>query len=135
MRFERGQTVVRRGLHADGRVASVECAVVVSDDDRGLLTWTGAGSDVTRRTMLDGRPTRYLSLEEKLHAPTLTVMDTWRAGTLVLTPPVETDETFSVWWFFTAEGGFEGWYVNLESPAARWWGRVSPLARGPGEPA
>jgi predicted RNA-binding protein associated with RNAse of E/G family len=30
----------------------------------------------------------------------------------------------SVWWFFAPDGEFEGWYVNLEDPCARWSGGV-----------
>ncbi len=29
-------------------------------------------------------------------------------------------QPWSVWWFFHADGRFDGWYGNLESPKARW---------------
>jgi hypothetical protein len=50
-RFSRGDTIVLRGLHQDGRVGTVDSMRVVSDDDRGLLTWMARGastSEITR---------------------------------------------------------------------------------------
>ncbi|MGY0006065.1 hypothetical protein [Micromonospora sp. I033] len=64
MIFERGQTIVRRHLYPDGRVGSVLCGRVVSDDERGLALWIEAGSQAMRRVDGAGQPTRRLSLLE-----------------------------------------------------------------------
>jgi len=29
-----------------------------------------------------------------------------------------------VWWFFHEDGDFRCWYINLQSPACRWWGGI-----------
>ncbi|WP_117211454.1 DUF402 domain-containing protein [Allorhizocola rhizosphaerae] len=122
MRFEPGATVVRRGFTRDGRLAAVECGRVVSDDERGLLMWVGTGSTVMRRTTLDGQSIRKMPVVDKFAVPTMLTPLSWHGGgVLILTPP---DVAHSVWWFFGASGEFEGWYVNLESPAARWAGGI-----------
>jgi predicted RNA-binding protein associated with RNAse of E/G family len=36
---------------------------------------------------------------------------------------------WSVWWFFRDDGGFDGWYGNLESPRVRWSGGVDTSDR------
>ena len=118
VRFEPGQTVVRRAVHGNNRISAVESARVISDDDRGLLIWTGEGSTVMRRTTLDGAPVRKMSIYAKLAIPTMLRPSTWRdGGVLILTPP---GAFHSVCWFFTSSGSFHGWYVNLEAPRGRW---------------
>ena len=120
MRFETGQTIVRRSIHKNGRIAAVESTRVVRDDDRGVLTWTAAGSQVMRRCTLSGELTRYMSIEQRTSIPTMLGPGEWRdTGVLVLTPP---DVPHSIWWFFDRDGAFLGWYVNLETPAKRWFG-------------
>ena len=120
--FQPGQTVVRRGLYPDGRIGQLECCRVVSDDDRGLLLWIGHGSEVLRRVDRDGKRTRHLSYYDELITPTLLVRDVWHAySNLVL---ITDGAAHTVWWSWDAAGGFSGWYVNLETPPARWWGGV-----------
>ncbi len=119
MRFAAGETIVRRNVHRNGRIGAVETARVVSDDDRGVLTWTSIGSQVMRRTTLTGEPTRKMPLGERSSIPTMLSPSLWRdTEVLALTPP---DVAHSVWWFFDSTG-FLGWYVNLEAPAQRWFG-------------
>ncbi|WP_406447859.1 DUF402 domain-containing protein [Streptomyces sp. NBC_00876] len=115
-----GDTVVRRGLYPDGRIAYAQCGRVVSDDDRGLLTWVGAGSATMRRVALDGTPTRAWPRYRAMEVPTLLTPATWEPyGTLMLTRP---GRRHSVWWSFDRAGEFVGWYVNLEAGAGRWPG-------------
>jgi hypothetical protein len=122
MFFEAGQVIVRRTVHRDGRIAAVETARVVSDDARGLLTWTAAGSHVMHRTTITGESIRKMRLRQRDSIPTMLSPTTWHGGSvLILTPP---DGTHSVYWFFDLAGGFTGWYVNLESPARRWFGGI-----------
>jgi hypothetical protein len=120
--FAQDQTIVLRGLHQDGRVASVECARVLRDDDEGLVTWVGRGSALVRRTTLAGEPVRYMPLSEKLSVPLMYQTGAWRGpGVVIYTPP---DARHAVWWFYSELGEFESWYINLQSPARRWWGGV-----------
>jgi predicted RNA-binding protein associated with RNAse of E/G family len=55
---------------------------------------------------------------EWVSAPKTIKSATWQGyGILVLMPP---NAAHSVWWFWDADGAFDSWYINLESPAARW---------------
>lgn len=120
MRFSHGDTIVRRYILSDGRIGAVTAARVVSDDERGLLTWVSQGYATAHRTTLDDDPATYLSCNEKLFEPTTLVPAQWRSnGTLMFSPP---KAAHSVWWFFAANGVFERWYVNLETPGKRWAG-------------
>lgn len=120
MLFETGQTVVRRCVHRNDRIAAVESTRVVKDDESGLLLWVGEGSMLMRRTTLDGTPVRKMPLLEKFSIPTMLTPSNWRdGGVLILTPP---GAAHSIWWFFQTDGKFRGWYVNLEAPVGRWAG-------------
>jgi hypothetical protein len=101
MRFEPGQTIVRRNLHPDGRIKYCAAGRVVADDDTGLLMWIDA-----RSSFVD--PAR----------PSRTTFHT-EGGSLLLTPP---DSLSTILWFFNGRNEFTGWYVNLERPAIRWSG-------------
>jgi Protein of unknown function (DUF402) len=119
--FEPGRTVVRRILHPDGRIATLQAARVVSDDERGLLLWVGPGSMTVRRTTADGEPTRQLPYLVELRMPTVLQPVRARLGVLILTPP---DAAHSVSWWFDRAGRHTAWYVNLERPAVRWPGGI-----------
>jgi predicted RNA-binding protein associated with RNAse of E/G family len=122
MQFDVGQTVVRRFLHADGRIAAAQATRVLSDDHRGLALWLDIGAARTRRTTLDGTPTRALPVRAELATATTLGPATWGPyRSLVLIPP---GATHSVAWSWTADGTFIGWYVNLESPPVRWGGGI-----------
>jgi hypothetical protein len=126
-RFREGQTVVRRGLHPDGRIAAVESARVIRDDESGLFLWVRKGSAILRRATLEGQPTRHLPWAEDMRLPTVLVPTAWRSyDTLMLVPPGRADSvvSHSVWWAWQDDGTFVGWYVNLESTAQRWSGGV-----------
>jgi hypothetical protein len=120
MTFEAGQSVVRRAVHRNGRIAAVETGRVITDDAHGVLTWTGPGSHVMYRSTMTGEPIRKMPMDERRSIPTMLSPAEWRdTGVLMLTPPAS---AHSVWWFFDLAGTFEGWYVNLETPARRWFG-------------
>jgi hypothetical protein len=126
MRFSPGDTAVRRLLHADGRLGPVFAGIVVRDDADGLLLWIDADAEALTVTRLDGRPTRKLPYAEELRLPLIHTPTIWSelGGALVLTPPAS---PWSVLHFYDRAGAFTGWYVNLEQPAARWWGGVDVL--------
>jgi hypothetical protein len=120
IRFEPGQTIVRRCVWLNGRITAVESQRVVSDDAGGVLGWTGNGSDAAVRTTLSGESIRKMPLDQRSAIPTLLSPRPWR-DTSILTL-TRTDAAHSVSWFFEPQGRFLGWYVNLEDPAKRWYG-------------
>jgi hypothetical protein len=122
MTYHPGDLVVRRFLHPDRRLAAVQAARVVSDDDRGLLLFVDIGAESMRRTDLTGAPTRHLPVADELARPTMLApvrRETIRS--LMLLPP---GAPHSVSWNWLADGTFTGWYANLETPARRWPGGV-----------
>jgi hypothetical protein len=122
MTFRPGELVVRRFLHHDRRIAAVQAARVVSDDDRGLALWIDIGAEAMRRTDLAGAPTRHLPVAAELALPTmLSPVRRTDLRTLLLLPP---GAPHSVSWNWLADGTFTGWYANLETPARRWTGGV-----------
>jgi len=117
-----GTAVVRRTLHPDGRFGSVQSGRVAGDDGAGLRLWVAAGSRTMRRVDLSGRPVRHLPWAQELHTPTMLAPHEWGPyDTLMLMPP---GGDHSVWWSWTADGEFAGWYVNLERTGARWGGGI-----------
>ena len=122
MRFHPGEVVVRRFLHRDRRLAAVQAARVVADDDRGLLLFVDIGAESMRRTDLAGEPTRHLPVAAELAMPTmLSPVRRKEFRSLLLLPP---GAPHSVSWSWLADGTFAGWYANLETPARRWTGGV-----------
>lgn len=114
--------MVRRCHWRDGRLVGVEAARVLADDERGLLLWVATGSTVVRRTTVDGISIRKMPLAQRATMATIPSGRLWEGGgVLILTPP---GAAHSIWWFFTENGQFRGWYVNLEAPAVRWSGGI-----------
>ncbi len=122
IRFEPGRTIVRRSVWDNGRISAAESARVIFDDHRGLLAWTANGSHAAVRTTLAGDSIRKMPLARRMTMPTMLTPITWKS-TSILTLTF-TDTAHSVWWFFTADLTFAGWYVNLEAPAKRWYGGI-----------
>jgi Protein of unknown function (DUF402) len=113
MPFEPGRTVLRRYFRGS-RYTYVQPMRVISDDDAGLLLWTPAGSEFAVLRDADGRSQHDLPIDE-MSAPRL-VRKTWRDNDILVLRPH--DGWHSIWWFFE-NGGFVGWYVNLETPGTR----------------
>jgi hypothetical protein len=98
MRFQVGQTIVRRNIHRNGRIAAVETARVVSDDPQALLTWTAPGSQIMHRTTLDGEPIRKMPLAQRNSIASMLAPSRWRdTGVLMSSRP---GAWHSTWWFF-----------------------------------
>ena len=109
--------VLSRDFHTD-IMSRVSAALVVSDDERGLLLWIPHGAATCGLRTLDGRALRTVPFGEWVNQELRLVRGAWRApGILKLLPP---DAAHSVWWFWRPDGTFKGWYVNLEEPAVCW---------------
>lgn len=122
MRFQYGRTIVRRGMHPDGRIGSLQAGRVVADDEHGLRLWVDAGSATMRRVRLDGSPTRTLSIRDELTTPTMLAPADWRPYRSLMWMP--TNAAHSIWWSWTPDGSFAGYYINLEAPIRRWPGGI-----------
>ncbi len=81
MRFEAGQTIVRRLLHPGGRLAGCVAGRVVADDANGLLTWIDARSHRIDRVPIEGRSVREFRYADALRMPLLPRLTPWYAGT------------------------------------------------------
>ena len=89
---------------------------VVRDDPLGLVAWLAGGTPVLAPTLPDGRHPRERPLAEMFTSPRVQGRMLWKGhGTLRFAP---TGMPWSVW-FFWGDEGFEGWYVNLETPHLR----------------
>ncbi len=112
-----GRIVLHRHFQRD-KLAWVRVARVVSDDERGLLLWICPDSPAHSRRTVDNRGLRSMPFTEWITQPTRLAEGPWDGpGILSLLPP---GAAHSVWWFWRRDGGFNGWYVNLEEPSVRW---------------
>lgn len=115
--FTRGRVILHRHFQRD-RLAWLRTMRVVSDDERGLLLWITPGSPVLSLRADDGRTIRSMPFAEWIKRNRRLVAGTWEGpGVLKLIPA---DAAHSVWWFWSDDGRFTGWYVNLEESAVRW---------------
>jgi len=119
MRFAPRQTVLRRYYRA-GRIGFLNVCRVHADDERGLRMWLPIGTPYWRSLTPDGRDAHTAPIEEIVAAPLGEL--TWEGShVLVFMPP---GAAHSIWWFFSPDGEFRGWYGNLEAPYTRWDGGV-----------
>jgi hypothetical protein len=116
--FASGQTVVRRYFRG-AHVSWAQATRVISDDEAGLVLWLPAGAGFAKRLNPDGTALRGASVAEFGAADLVT--DSWQGvDVLMLLRP---GAAHAVWWFFR-DGAFDGWYVNLETPAVRGPARI-----------
>jgi hypothetical protein len=102
----------------DGIANFVRLGGILNVDAEGLTIWVEAGSPQVELVLPDGRDLREVPLEERFDIPRVRRHSTWRGPGIVMFAPAQGD--WSIWWFFTADGSFAGWYGNLESPRIRW---------------
>jgi Protein of unknown function (DUF402) len=114
MKFAPGEVLLRR-FWRGGRISLLSLTRVAADDERGLRLWVSQGWPYWRIVGADGRSHHDAPLDQ-LDRPTLTKL-TWTGWDVMMWMPQ--DEPWSVWWMW-ADGTFDGWYVNLEDPYARW---------------
>ncbi|MET7507340.1 DUF402 domain-containing protein [Streptomyces albidoflavus] len=101
-------------LRIGGQV-SVGCPVrVVGCGPEGVWLWLAAGSPGWRVRLPRGRRAHLRALDPDRWPPGGFPLrpDRWRNGSaLILQPP---GAGYAVWWFFSRDGTFGGWYVNFE---------------------
>jgi len=93
----------------------------VRDDDRGLVAWLPAGSEQLTATPRDGRGLRGRPLADRARLFAARdfdmVVKPWLGPGILRIAP--TGAPWSIWYFFSDHGTFEGHYVNLELPHLR----------------
>ncbi|TYB39972.1 DUF402 domain-containing protein [Micromonospora sp. AP08] len=113
MSFRPGQAIVRRYRKRDV-VTWVQAAMVVADNDDGLLLWEPCGAPLVLYRDSAGRSLKDAPIDELVGASYIhTSFQHYSA--LMLHPA---GASYSVWWMFAGER-FAGWYVNLEAPFER----------------
>lgn len=120
--FAPGQVVLRR-MFQHHRLSRALLTTVVQHDDAGLLLWAAKGATAQDMVMADGRNLHGVPFRELITGPRVLVAVEWAGDGLVWHP---TDTPYAVWFFFTPEGEFARWYVNLETPGVTW--RDGPAA-------
>jgi Protein of unknown function (DUF402) len=117
MAFAPGRTVLYRNI-STGKIVTVRPCRVVSDDERGLLLYLPARSEVVVEMAADGRHIRSMAFTEWVTLDYQLIHQRWQGPPILkFFPP---DVEHSVWFFPDAERRFGGWYVNLEEHARRW---------------
>jgi hypothetical protein len=112
-----GQLMARREFHRGDLLARAWIGRVAREDEHGLWLWVASGSAFRDAGAADGRLFREVPFGEWGHTPKMMRELHWGGDVLMLHPRTG---AYSLWFFFTAHGIFENWYVNLEEPAVRW---------------
>jgi len=99
----------------------VQMLRAVRDDERGLVAWLPAGSEQLLATPRDGRGLRERPLADRARVFAERdfdmVVKPWLGPGILRVAP--TGAPWSIWYFFSDQGAFEGHYVNLELPHLR----------------
>ncbi len=95
---------------------------VVRDDAELLAVWMAPGTECVRPVLADGASLNSVPLASRYKEPRGVRLGRWSgSGVLKLARP---GEPWSVWLFWEQGWRFKNWYVNLETPLARWDGGV-----------
>lgn len=109
--FEVGEAIT---WHYHGMV---ETARVIRDDREALVVWKPSGSMGLAKRGLRGEGARDVPLDQRFsHRWTMAEVP-WRGPGIVREAAV--GKPWSLWWFFTERGEFDGLYVNVELPHKR----------------
>ena len=90
---------------------------VVRDDERGLVAWLAADTELLSSAPGDGLALRDRPLAERFQGERIPVVSTWQGGGVLRIAP--TGRPWSVWVFWEDDGSLAGHYVNLELPHRR----------------
>ncbi|MFI6446137.1 DUF402 domain-containing protein [Kitasatospora sp. NPDC050543] len=104
--------VVRWSFSFGGRLSSVCPMRVVEHTADGLLLWLAGRSPVWEAVVPGGRHLRDVPPEDQPVGGYPLAPGHWHEnGALILQPE---GAAHAVWWLFSPESDFTGWYVNLE---------------------
>ena len=112
-----GELVVHRQFTGE-RLVCVRTGRVVGHDDAGLRIWIPTGSAGLDWKSEDGRGIRDMPFAEWVANRHVLAPRPWSGPDILMYFP--TGAAHSVWWFWTRDGEFTNWYVNLEESAV-WW--------------
>jgi len=90
---------------------------VVRDDERGLVAWLAADTELLASAPGDGVALRDKPLAERFLGERVPTIDRWRGGGILRIAP--TGRPWSVWVFREDDGTLAGHYLNLELPHRR----------------
>ena len=113
-RFSIGNSILYRELDEKGRIIDVKPVTVVEDSDARTLLWLPLGTPSKKPVLSFDTPDRPRDWVNR----TWTLADSvWRwAELLIIVRPGEFRATWVRW---SADGVFQGWYVNLQSKLTR----------------
>lgn len=94
-----------------------ETARVIRDNASGLVVWKPSGSMSLVKRGADGVGARDIPLAERFSRSWQMIEQSWKGPGVVREAP--TGVPWSIWWFWSDSGVFEGAYLNLELPHAR----------------
>jgi hypothetical protein len=116
-RFESGRFVVHRSF-VEHRLVFVRSGRVVAHDEVGLRLWLPHGTPQMISVAEDGRGLRDMPFHEWIGQTEVLRPRIWYGPNIFMFIPP--DSRHSVWWFWSPDGRFVGWYVNLEEPSVLW---------------
>ncbi|MFI5732089.1 DUF402 domain-containing protein [Kribbella sp. NPDC051587] len=96
---------------------TVRPMTVVRDDADGLVAWLAPQTPILKTVLTDGRELRAAGPVGMFTEPRVLKLDVWHGTGILKVAP--TGKPWSIWYFWSAEGAFNGWYVNLEVPHTR----------------
>src|SRR5262245_21109588 len=105
-----GQLLVRRQFHRGELLGRAWVGRVAREDEHGVWLWVAAGSAFRDVGAADGRRFREVPFAEWGRTARAMRELHWSGDMLMLHPPTG---AYSVWFFFTPQGAFREWYVNL----------------------
>lgn len=115
-RFRCGDAILYRELDENGRIIDVKPVTVVEDSEARNVLWLPVGTPAKKPVLSRDTPDRPRDWVNR----TWTLDDSvWRwAELLIIVRPGENRATWVRW---SADGVFQGWYVNLQSMLTRTW--------------
>ncbi|MFC9454166.1 DUF402 domain-containing protein [Streptomyces sp. NPDC056983] len=107
--------VLHLNLYLGGHLSTRAPVRVVDSGPDGLLLWLAVGSPVWQAVLLAGSHLRDVPPEERPAAGYPLEAGRWHRGNALIYQP--NGACHAIWWLFSSaagDGGFSGWYVNLE---------------------
>lgn len=113
-RFRCGDAILYRELDENGRIIDVKPVTVVEDSDAMTLLWLPLGTPSKKPVLSFDTPHRP---RDWVNRTWMLADSVWRwAELLIIVRPGEFRATWVRW---SADGVFQGWYVNLQSKLTR----------------